>query len=622
MNALKSSFKIERLIPIAPLACVIAIGLLHTGVILAQEMPQTPPLTTTPPAPPTDTAVAPGSSAASGASSTTTSTSTTSSTTTTTTAATRKKQVLSFENADLRVVLQALAKQAGMSLIIPEDVKGTVTARLVDIPIDKAMKTILESKGYSLVELDGVYQVKSRDAISQEPTTTQVYQFTNANAKEAKPTVDKLLTKNGNAQLDERSNSLIITDVPSNLAKVMPIIQTLDSATPQVLIETKLMEMTRNPQEAVGVNWQSLASYQVSLASPNAAVTGSGSDNTSSGRLMAGITRSGAPGDIGVNGMRDFRRGGVLTPIGYVGATAAVPYPFAAVLDAPAFSATLSFLMQDSDTELLGSPKVITADNKEAKIRIATQEPIPNFTFNQQTASFVISGFEFKDVGNVLTVTPHVNKEKFITMDVEPQVSTALTGSNGRSFALPGGSVNIPLISVRTLNSRVMVKSGHTLALGGLLESNATRSFTKVPYLGDLPVIGDIFRSHNYSKTKRNLLVFITPTIINPGEGSGYEDQYAQLREKSEDERFAYKKSFIGNAKPRDQFEPFELASDTGKQSTAPAPTSFRTSTPAPAFSTGGSSSSTSTSTTTTHTESSTVNSDHLAPRFTPALRD
>ncbi len=459
-----------------------------------------------------------------------------------------KKSVITFENADLRVVLQAMARQAKMSLIIPDDIKGVVTARLVDIPVERAMKTILESKGFSLIELDGVYQVKSKESIAAEPTKTEIFQFAAAAAKEIKPTVEKLLTKAGNVQLDERSNTLVITDVPSNLAKLIPILKTLDTPTPQVLIETKLMEMTRNPRESIGLNWTSLSSYQVKLATPTAALTGTGTDNTASSHLEAGITRSGDAGAIGAT--TAGRAGGILTPIGFAG------YPFAAVVDAPAFGVIFSFLLTDSDTELLGSPKVITADNKEAVIRIAQQEPIPNFTFNQQTASFVISGFEFKDVGNILKVTPHVNKDNFITMDVTPEVSTV--AANGRNFALPGGSVTIPLISIRTLTSRVMVKSGNTLALGGLLESNSTRAYTKVPFFGDIPGLGELFRSRDLNKTKRNLLIFITPTVIGADGGTGYEDQYTQLKEPDENDRFPYKKSFTGNAKPKDQFRPHD----------------------------------------------------------------
>ncbi|MDD2706871.1 MAG: secretin N-terminal domain-containing protein [Verrucomicrobiae bacterium] len=457
-----------------------------------------------------------------------------------------KRPPLAFEKADLSIILPAMAKQAGISLILPEDVKGTVTARLVDLPIKQAMEVILESKGYQLIERDGVFLVKSKESINQEPTKTEIYQFANASARESKPTVEKLLSRaaGANVQLDERSNTLVITDVPSNLSKIIPILKTLDTVTPQVMIETKLLEMTRNPKEAVGVNWTSLASYTVSLASPVSAVSGTGTDNSSSGHLMMGITRSGDPGGTTTT---TYRRGGVLTPIG----GAASGYPFAAVLDMPAFSTTLSFLLQDNDTELLGSPKVITADNKEATIKVAEQRPIPNFTFNQQTASFVISGFEYKDIGNILKVTPRVNRDNFITLDVEPNVSSSNRDS---TFTISGSTVTIPIIAMRTLTSRVMVKSGNTLAIGGLLSADSNRTFSKVPFFGDIPMFGDVFRYRSFEKNKRNLLVFITPTIVTSDGGTGLEDQYAQLKEADQNDRFAYRKSFIGNAKPRDQF--------------------------------------------------------------------
>jgi Flp pilus assembly secretin CpaC len=208
-------------------------------------------------------------------------------------------------------------------------------------------------------------------------------------------------------------------------------------------------------------------------------------------------------------------------------------------------------------------------------------------------------------------------------MDLTPEVSTALTGGNGRGFALgTGGSVTIPLISVRTLTSRVMVKSGHTLALGGLLESASTRAFSKVPFFGDIPAIGELFRSRSYNKTKRNLLIFVTPTVIDSIAGSGLEDQYANLKEGNENDRFAYKKSFLGNAKPRDQFRiesnpEASFASESAGGSSSPAPQRTPVE-PAPEeFST---------------TPSYVVppsepppadfNQDQLAPRLAPSLRE
>ncbi len=465
-----------------------------------------------------------------------------------------RKAPISLENADLRQVLNTMAKQANMSIIIPDDVKGTVTARFnKDKTNLQIMSTLLEDKGYTLVELDGVYRIKSRDSINAEPTKTEVYQFTNASAKETKPTVDKLLTKVGNAQLDERSNTIVITDVPSNLAKVIPIIKTLDTPTPQVVIEAKLLETTQTPTLKTGINWESLASYRVAVQGVESLTVSQSTIGTTSAVQTTSTTTFGGfrppitsiDDGIGtklLKGLQQGINGGL--------------FPVFGQLTAPEFAWTLSFLLSDTDTELLASPKVITADNKEAKIRIATQEPIPNFTFNQQTASFVISGFEFKDVGNILTVTPHVNRDNFVTLDVTPEISTA--AQNGRSFALPGGSVTIPLISIRTLTSRIMVKSGNTLALGGLFSSDSSRAYTKVPFFGDIPVLGELFRSRSFSKAKRNLLIFITPTVIGNNGQTGLEDQYNRLRETDEDGRFAYKKSIVGNAKPMDQFKTIE----------------------------------------------------------------
>ncbi len=462
-----------------------------------------------------------------------------------------KKQVLIFENADLRVVLQAMAKQEGLSLILPDDVKGNVTARLVDIPIRQAMETILSSKGFSLVELDGVYQVKSKDAINSEPLKNEIYQFANASAKDAKSLVEKLLSKasGANVQLDERSNTLLITDAPSNLTKILPIIKTLDQPTQQVLIEARLLETQRQPTENIGVQWSS--SFTSTLYPSDLMVTERGPNDG---------------GGYGVSSRRIPVANNATVPFtaqpptyaglasGSIGPLAGLGFPAVAVLTLPSLQATLNLLMQDQDTELLGSPKVLTADNREAKIAISRSEPIPNYSFNQQTASYGISGFEYKDLGNFLVVTPHINKDEFVTLDVVPTVSGS---TETRQFQTGGAGsvpVNIPVISTRTLTTRVTLKSGNTLALGGLLSLSSTRTYNKVPFLGDIPGLGELFTNRSFSKIKRNLLIFITPTVVASDGKSGLEDQYDKLKETDESDRYAYKKNFIGNAKPLDQY--------------------------------------------------------------------
>jgi type IV pilus assembly protein PilQ len=179
---------------------------------------------------------------------------------------------------------------------------------------------------------------------------------------------------------------------------------------------------------------------------------------------------------------------------------------------------------------------VVTADGKEATIKIVQQEPIPQFTFNTRTAAFEISGFQYKDIGNILVVTPRINKDNFITLDLAPEVSniadfrrfsgTPAGGTGGGS----GLEANIPVINTRTLNTRVIMRNGDTLAIGGLIETTKANSYTKVPVIGDVPVVGMFFRNRRLDTVKRNLLVFMTPTVIPAGGKTGFEDQAEGLK--------------------------------------------------------------------------------------------
>jgi type IV pilus assembly protein PilQ len=161
---------------------------------------------------------------------------------------------------------------------------------------------------------------------------------------------------------------------------------------------------------------------------------------------------------------------------------------------------------------------VVTMNNTEAFISIGEQYPIPNYQFNQERGSFEVSGFEYKDIGILMRVTPQVNNEGLINMKIEPTVSST-TGST--TF----GDASIPIISIRQTTTNVALKDGYTMGLGGLVESLAQDGETKVPFLGDIPGLGRIFRSDSKNFTSRNLVIFITARILPP-EGSTYKDVF------------------------------------------------------------------------------------------------
>jgi len=193
-----------------------------------------------------------------------------------------------------------------------------------------------------------------------------------------------------------------------------------------------------------------------------------------------------------------------------------------ALLNAGDAQIVFSFLNSDTDTELLANPRVVTTDNGKARISIATEFPIPSFAFSEQTASLQVNGFSYKDIGIILNVLPRINKDDFVTLEVTPEASSSTENATLQSGG--GTAVQIPIINTRTATTTVLIKSGNTLAIGGLMRQDVSDSYTKVPVVGDMPVLGPLFRSKSLSKTKRDLLIFLTPTIVRgDSQTTGYE---------------------------------------------------------------------------------------------------
>jgi general secretion pathway protein D len=164
--------------------------------------------------------------------------------------------------------------------------------------------------------------------------------------------------------------------------------------------------------------------------------------------------------------------------------------------------------------------------------------------FNEQTATAVFGGFEDKEYGNTLDVLPSINKDGFITLNVKPQISNKVGDA---TFTFAGATVASPIIDKRELDSNVLIRSGNTLAIGGLLQDEMTKGRSKVPVLGDIPILGYAFQERLNSRTKRNLLVFVTPTIIKTGEGTGLESQASGLENSGEE--FADPNGWRNNAR-------------------------------------------------------------------------
>jgi type IV pilus secretin PilQ/predicted competence protein len=423
--------------------------------------------------------------------------------------------VREFQGDDVGQVLRLLARQAKINMVVSDQVTGTVTMRLEDVTALQAVAIIVKAKGLFMDQIDHVYYIKTPAEKTAEPTESDSYQFSYSRAKDVSPLLASQLSSKDPPQFDERTNTIFFRETRSNIDSVRKLLVTIDKPTKQVMIEARLVEVTANPQQSYGIDWSGV----VGSASQGKTFTYGAPRSTSSTSTGGNIPLS------------DLALGNPANPNILGNFSKLIPGQFA-ILSVPQMSATLRFLNEDADAEFLANPRIVTADNLQAKIEINRAQPVPQLNFNEQTATAVFGGFQDKKFGNTLIVTPSINKDNFVTLKVKPEISNKVGDS---TFVFAGATVSSPIIDTRALESNVLIRSGDTLAIGGLIQDEVAKAHNKVPLLGDVPVLGYLFQNHLNARTKRNLLVFVTPTIIDSKYGTGLEDQVSGLHHVGEE---------------------------------------------------------------------------------------
>jgi type IV pilus secretin PilQ/predicted competence protein len=421
--------------------------------------------------------------------------------------------VREFQGDDVGQVLRLLARQAKINMVVSDQVTGTVTMRLEDVTALQAVAIIVKAKGLFMDQIDHVYYIKTPAEKTAEPTESDSYQFSYSRAKEVAPLLASQLSSKDPPQFDERTNTIFFRETRSNIDTVRKLLVTIDKPTKQVMIEARLVEVTANPLQSYGIDWS----------------------GTVGSATRVRRFRTQAPFEYrraqSGNSARDLALGNPANPNILGNFSKLIPGQFA-ILSVPQMSATLRFLNEDADAEFLANPRIVTADNLQAKIEINRAQPVPQLNFNEQTATAVFGGFQDKKFGNTLIVTPCINKDNFVTLKVKPEISNKVGDS---TFVFAGATVSSPIIDTRALESNVLIRSGDTLAIGGLIQDEVAKAHNKVPLLGDVPVLGYLFQNHLNARTKRNLLVFVTPTIISSKYGTGLEDQVSGLHHVGEE---------------------------------------------------------------------------------------
>jgi type IV pilus assembly protein PilQ len=467
-----------------------------------------------------------------------------------------------FPNEDIRTILRNVADLFELNLVIPDTLQGKASIKLRDVTWRQIFQVVLAPAGYTFVEDNNIIKVVSLDSLQQEPVTTEVFILNYAKAADLQPSIAPMIdaTAGGKIQVDTRANALIITERPTRIKRISAILTDLDKPTSQVLIESKFFETDENNTKNLGVNWASLAAYHVNAGSLQTTYNQGSGETTTNGTTGTNINVPYM--QRGIAAANQVPAAGVINSIGTVTppTTTYTEFPWlvpnpanaslqssyfptttpgsvtgigpasldtqtltntlshatTAVFSADQFSLILSALESDSNTKLVSDPTVVTLNNVDAFINVGTEYPIPDYQYNTQTGSFEVSGFTYKDIGIILRVTPQVNVDGFIKLTLQPEVSSI---SGTVNFGGASGAT-IPIISTRKAITQVTLKDGSTLGIGGLLQSNVVKGKTKVPLLGDIPILGRLFTSNNDTGSGEELVIFITAKTIDPQGGS------------------------------------------------------------------------------------------------------
>ena len=405
------------------------------------------------------------------------------------------KVTIDVQGVPLDTALRILSKQFGLSIITAKNVETTVSARFSNVTLKQALDSLVTINGFAYRAKGGVIEVyspgKAAGASILQPQV-ETYTLKYANAAKLKELVKSFLGKNGKVEADIGTNTLIVYDEDSVIQTVGKIIEKVDQPDPQVTIGAEIVEASIEVGEKLGINWQTR------------------------------IAASGAKRPITFPFEKDSHS--VFYPKVSAGSAADAAefspnstFPYAAVddfmfgtLDATGLQAVLEVIRTDDSTNLIANPEITTLNNREAKISIGNTVPVPIYTTNLETGVSAVTGFEDVETGTLLSVTPQVNAGgESVTMLVKPEISEIL--------GYKGQYEERPLIASRKAETTVRLKDGETLVIGGLVSEKVEDNITKIPLLGDIPLLGWFFKSKSLAKTKSSLYIFVTPRVLKDG---------------------------------------------------------------------------------------------------------
>jgi len=443
--------------------------------------------------------------------------------------------VLELKDMDIGDVLKLISKKSGLNIVSGRDVVGKVTIYLKNVDVRDALRIILESNNLAYIEENSIIkiipgaeyekiygykfgqdlatkiiplkyvktpevvavldQLKSQsgkissDAVSNTvilvdrldkivlmedmiqrmdiPVVTRAFEIRYSKAEDVAKKIESFLSKNiGKVEYDGRSSKVLVTDTEEKLGQIAKMIQTFDTKHPEVLIEAKIVQVNLNDQYKLGVDWEAIVSdfHSLDLASQFDIL----SSTDKRGKLSIGT------------------------------------------LSGDDYTVLIEALQTVGDTNILSNPRITVINNEEAKILVGSSEPYvtTQTTTTSSGPSTTAETVNFIEVGVKLYVTPVIHGDGYVTMKIRPEVSART------DYLTTSTNNKIPIVETSQAETTVMVKDGITIVIGGLIKEQDSKTINKVPLLGDIPVLGRVFRNEDKEKTKTEIIIFLTPTIV------------------------------------------------------------------------------------------------------------
>ena len=403
-----------------------------------------------------------------------------------------KKISIDFRNTPIDDVLRIMAEQADVDIVKSPTVVGNVTATLTNVPLEEALNNILASHGYSYVATQNMIRIASLAEITEKAETleSKIYHITYADVKEVEKALKDFISQRGSISCNPGTSHIILSDTEDNIKAINTFIDEVDRPTLQVLVEARIYDITSREKVDLGIEWDAGRGTTWTSAEPTA-----GSRNPF---VVGGFEGATTKTTSAIGALR-----------------------FGWLSDNIDIDVRLRAEQENTDARLLANPRILVLDNEKAFFNIVTEHPYVERTLSGDEITETV---KFKNVGVSLEVTPHITRGGMVRLHIKPEFNVFVE-------RVTLGTSNVPVVDTRKADTIALVKDGQTVVLGGMRKKEVSDQVNKVPLLGDLPLIGELFKFKGGDTAVTELVVFITPQIIEQSIMSESEIQAYKMTE-------------------------------------------------------------------------------------------